>query len=204
MVRHYVYIWENVNNAKRYVGLGRGRRAFDHFMPSRQNSLFGRAVRKHGDKSFRLVYLEPHLTREEACKAEIWWIAALQTQKPGGYNLTTGGDGRSAPLSPLEKERRTAFLKANPIHLGHKHSEGAREKMVTSHAIRRASKPRCCEPECFKPARGKHSFCAQHQLREEKRCKRAELRAQGLSSRGRSLSLPKRGPDKRPRKRSLT
>lgn len=88
----YVYCWTNELNGKRYVGMGRGRRAERHREPS-SKSLVSAAMRKYGISAFALEYLRTGLTPLEAQAIEIAEIARLNSMRPAGYNLTAGGEG---------------------------------------------------------------------------------------------------------------
>ena len=57
------------------------------------DSLLGRAIRKYGREHFRCEILKHCASKAEMDAWEKFFIAALKTKKPYGYNLTDGGEG---------------------------------------------------------------------------------------------------------------
>ena len=58
-----------------------------------KKSLIGRAIRKYGKKNFRYGVIKSCVSKAELDTWEKFFIAALKTKKPFGYNMTDGGEG---------------------------------------------------------------------------------------------------------------
>lgn len=82
---------------------------------------FYNAIKKYGWENFKHEILEENLTREEAQKAEKFYIKEFNTLSPNGYNLTTGGDLPQFSLETLKKMSES--------HKGKKCSKQTRENM---------------------------------------------------------------------------
>lgn len=98
-------------SGKRYVGLskhGLAERWRQHVESAAYGSdyLIHRAIRKYGAGSFRASLLSVCDTAEGASSAERYWIKALGTAAPSGYNATLGGEGTTD--SPALHEKRCA------------------------------------------------------------------------------------------------
>lgn len=93
----YVYRWTHLDSGRAYIGKGKGKRAWGHLRPSSLKSgyYFHNALLKFGVDRFRLDFLAEGLTEAEALAAEVRFIAEQNTKRPGGFNLTRGGDGVS-------------------------------------------------------------------------------------------------------------
>jgi hypothetical protein len=95
----YVYVWQNLNDGKQYVGVGSGFRALMH-AASAGSGLLSVAMANEGIGVFRLRLEAVRLTKAEAHQRERELIAHLKSTHPAGYNRPTGlyGNGRgSAP-----------------------------------------------------------------------------------------------------------
>lgn len=118
-------------SGKQYVGIASGgwrSRWRSHVFEARRGSALPlhRAINKYGPEAFQHQVLEQCGTREDAEAAEKFWILALGTKTPAGYNATDGGEG----VVGLSSEARARMRRA---HLG---------KAVSSETIARMSKPR--------------------------------------------------------------
>ncbi len=84
-------------NGKSYVGQTKSwkRRMRGHKCGSKRDDghLIKRAIRKHGWANVQVNVLE-RVVVSKLNAAEVKWIARLGTLKPGGYNLTPGGDAQ--------------------------------------------------------------------------------------------------------------
>jgi len=111
---HYVYMWENLVNGKRYIGKGQGERAVRHLRDAQRGKgrLLAKALHKYGTASFRLTYLASGLSHEETLALEIRHIAEQNTVWPSGYNITKGGEGRQGPFSDETRARMSLAQKA--------------------------------------------------------------------------------------------
>ena len=82
-----------------YVGLdknGSDRVRFRDHIKRRNSKKFNypirNAIAKYGKENMKFEITEDGLTREEAQVRECFWIKELNTMKPNGYNLTSGGE----------------------------------------------------------------------------------------------------------------
>ena len=81
------------------------------------------AIRKYGRDSVRIEILAQGISWEESAIAEVEWVARLGTVKPGGYNLTKGGEGVSDPTGEVGAKISRALR-------GRKVPESVRVKMA--------------------------------------------------------------------------
>jgi group I intron endonuclease len=94
----YVYLIENRNNSKKYVGITKHsieERFAGHKSESRvnQSRRLYQAMNKHGVESFTCVLIE-ECGDENVFERERYWIAFYKSnQYQFGYNMTTGGEG---------------------------------------------------------------------------------------------------------------
>ena len=107
-------------NGKQYVGKTKQkleRRISQHKYDSKKGSIsLGAAIRKYGWENFSVEVLEvcPVAMLNER---EKFWIAALNSKSPNGYNLTDGGDGgRGVSPSAETRAKLSAALKGRPAH----------------------------------------------------------------------------------------
>lgn len=94
-----VYVITNSKNGKQYVGVttrGHKNRFANHVWHSRKNSgncsALYLAMRKHGADCFSVELIESCRDFEHMNERERYWIKAMGTTSPNGYNLTDGGD----------------------------------------------------------------------------------------------------------------
>ena len=95
-----VYLIQNLVNGKRYVGQTtktvKGR--FEGHARCKK-TLIGKAIRKYGKKNFRYGIIKTCATKAELDYWEKYFIAALKSKVPYGYNIADGGDYAHAPQS---------------------------------------------------------------------------------------------------------
>lgn len=123
-IGYVVYCHTNGNNAKKYVGLtsiyegfspiqAMTRRWTTHLQSVRrgkEDTLFIRAIRKHGIDVWDHEVLEVMSTVKGVKRAEVLWIAQRKSfafdPDGWGYNMTRGGDGfLGMPKTPIWKKR---------------------------------------------------------------------------------------------------
>ena len=101
MNNYVIYIHTNKFNNKRYVGMTinterRWRNDGIEYKPSseRNQRPFWNAIEKYGWENFEHEIVEEHLTFEEACEKEKYYIELYNTRDRNfGYNVAEGGNG---------------------------------------------------------------------------------------------------------------
>jgi len=150
-----IYSIYNKLNGKLYIGKASyyNKRISEHLCyfrkGSHQNTYMQRAYNKNKD-SFIYSIVEACPT-EDLIEREIFWIKFLNTtDRSKGYNLTDGGEGClgrvvteetiekirnsnvkffNSDKGILEKERRSKFLKDNPVMAGRKRTQKWKDKV---------------------------------------------------------------------------
>jgi len=134
----FVYLTENLINGKQYVGQTK-KTDTDYFG---SGLLMMRAIKKYGRKNFKRETLIECSSQEELDEQEIFWIQALNTLQPNGYNIENGGNGIDK-ISKKSKEKMSEAQKRiwkDPLerqkkinsHRGKKHSEKTKRKISES------------------------------------------------------------------------
>ena len=93
-------------NGKKYIGQTwhEAKRRWDHRSMSGRDSVFHRAIKKHGKDSFLYEILHSGIaTQDELNALECQEIARYNTISPNGYNLTIGGEGGKHHETTVEK-----------------------------------------------------------------------------------------------------
>ena len=96
MIVGVIYLITCLINGKKYVGQTTQplkKRIAQHKC---SDLYIDRAIRKYGWKNFKVEVIEECYTVEQLNAREIFWIAALNTKVPNGYNQTDGGEGNLA------------------------------------------------------------------------------------------------------------
>ena len=97
-----VYKTTNLINGKIYVGYDT-KNDLDYFGSGKY---YLRAEKKYGKENFRKAMIDFDENFEALCKKEIFWIDFYDSRNPSiGYNITKGGEGRSAPMSEEHKQK---------------------------------------------------------------------------------------------------
>ena len=99
---YYVYVHTNKSNGKKYFGITnnistRWGHNGNQYIDSSCRA-FGNAVKKYGWDGFTHEILHSHISRDEACRLEKYYISEFKTNiyrhgNKYGYNLTDGGEG---------------------------------------------------------------------------------------------------------------
>ena len=106
-----VYIATNYKNGKSYVGqtgMSLRKRFYKHTHDAKNasDSLFHRAIRKHGMESFDVQTVSTAVNQSQLNNLEKVWVILLQSDNPlYGYNLTAGGEGGAATPEIRQKMR---------------------------------------------------------------------------------------------------
>lgn len=163
-----IYIVECIVNGKVYVGQtskGIQHRWQRHVRSAMINgdTLFCRAIRKHGPEAFKPELLERCESLQQANEREIHWIRVLNAFGEGGYNTTEGGGGCAGYIhSKVTKHRISEALKGRTFserhrqnlsraHTGRRHTEEAKQR------CRLAAQQRTCPSGCT---------CGRHKQRQ--------------------------------------
>lgn len=94
-----IYIIENINNGKKYVGqtcVGHLKRWYWHCNLAKNNgtTVMSCAIRKYGPEGFTISLAHAGLSKKQADDKERQLISILRTQdREYGYNCTEGGEG---------------------------------------------------------------------------------------------------------------
>lgn len=196
-----IYRATNKINGMIYIGqtvLTLKERKKSHLDASRlknQTAYFPLAVRKYGLDSFLWEEIDSAENMEELNSKEQKWIKELNSVKPNGYNLTSGGrqgghlsDYTKELLSKLNKER----YKTSPHPFtGRKHSEDTKEKISKARTglkqgphspehrekigksqkgIPKPHSPEWCENQRNKMTGRKHSEESKRKRRDQGKC----------------------------------
>lgn len=124
----FIYCIEHGKTRKQYIGQTHNPEARKqaHFSGSSNCVALTNAIKKYGSDQFEFILLERCGSQEELDAKEIYWIRALKTQIPYGYNLKAGGAGGG----PCTEETK---LKISLAHKGRKKSKEHVEKLRLSH-----------------------------------------------------------------------
>ena len=142
-----VYLIWNQINGKRYVG------KTIQTLPKRMNQhlhdnlYVDKAIRKYGIENFRYGVIKTCATKEELDECERYFIAALKSKSPYGYNLTDGGDGGTGrECSPETSAKLSAALRGekNPRY-GKKNTPEHQAKIVASHLGKKTPPETCAK-----------------------------------------------------------
>lgn len=123
-----VYCYTNKVNNKKYIGITK------RSLEERSNRTYGyqgstkfyNAIKKYGWNSFVPIILETNLTKEDACKKEIYYIELYKTRDSHyGYNISIGGD--CTALTPEIRKKISVALTGK--HL----SAETRKKLSIAH-----------------------------------------------------------------------
>lgn len=114
------YIGQTISSLRKRFG--------QHRWPSKkaENRMYiGRAIRKHGAKSFYVFVLDL-VSNDEKNEAEISTIARFQTLK-NGYNLTPGGETFEWTEEMRENARKAALKRLCPEEIEARRASGKRQ-----------------------------------------------------------------------------
>jgi group I intron endonuclease len=128
-----VYMVTNKVNGKSYIGQtikNLSIRKRNHITEAkRSNFYFHQALIKYSKDNFKWEILEYCDSKEELDEMEFHYIKQYNTFRPGGYNLTYGGDGCVGLI--VSKESRQKMSKARK---GRRMTETARQRLILNHA----------------------------------------------------------------------
>jgi group I intron endonuclease len=132
-----IYKITNLVNGMCYVGQSRdiNKRWIDHRRksPNLSNMYLHRAIRKYGLDKFKFEVIQ-ECEISQLNDLERKYIAVLNTQKPYGYNLESGGGaGKEVSQETIDK-LRSATLGANNPNYGKPKSDTTKRKLALSHS----------------------------------------------------------------------
>lgn len=122
-----IYLITNKVNGKQYVGQTihtLEERWANHCSKNSGCVALKRAIDKYGKNVFDKTVIDTASSRKELDEKEKFWIKALNTMSPNGYNLTTGGDRPHLSEESIEKIR--------VANTGRKHSDETRKNISQS------------------------------------------------------------------------
>jgi group I intron endonuclease len=169
---HCIYIHQNKNNLKIYVGYSSNVKERWRQTKLRAKQLnfvgydepFYKAIRRDGWNNFTHQIIEEFDNPSDALEAEQFWIEFFRSNrlkygKNYGYNLTNGGEapmlGKSAWNKGLLPEQHPAFGKPGTM-LGKTHSEETKQKI--SKALIGNPRLSCSKGKTWKLVGGKRTW----------------------------------------------
>ena len=128
---YMIYCLTNKVNGKRYIGITNNfhRRWSEH---QSTDSIIGRAIRKHGNFSFRINVLCSRLSIDVAKCLEGRLIDKMNTLKPNGYNVASGGEGGYARAGFSEAEKAEWSKKVSQANTGKTRTDETKQKLSDS------------------------------------------------------------------------
>lgn len=133
-----IYLATNKINGKRYIGVSTRQtmrlRIYQHKSDAicrHRKSRFHDAIRKYGFENFEWMEIFQCDDPREALAMEIFLISSERPE----YNISAGGEGRTAPLSESAKKKLIGNKNAigNKSRLGGCNSAEARKKISDNH-----------------------------------------------------------------------
>ncbi|MBR4152829.1 MAG: GIY-YIG nuclease family protein [Selenomonadaceae bacterium] len=120
-----VYLIWNLINGTRYVGQTTKtlKRRFDAHAAC-NTTLIGKAIQEYGKENFYCGVIVSCYSRAELDEKEKYFIAALKSKEPYGYNRTDGGEGFSG-----YKRKPEDIAKISAANTGKRHTEEHKAKI---------------------------------------------------------------------------
>jgi len=124
----WIYLITNTKNNKCYVGQTVSKRVEKRWSGHRRRpqGLLKLAFNKYGLESFKFETICELDDKEQLDEREILEIKNRDTVAPNGYNLEKGGTRNKKDVNPETR------LKMSVSHIGHKHTELAKQKIGQS------------------------------------------------------------------------
>lgn len=104
-----IYKITNKTNGKIYIGqtVGKLETRWKRHVRSKDDSIFHRAIRKHGAESFTVEKIDIACSIEELNEKEKYWIAHYDSlNRDKGYNMTAGGRSGAVDMKRTEATKQ--------------------------------------------------------------------------------------------------
>lgn len=181
-----VYLIWNMLNGKKYVGQTT-KTVEERFRQHKRckKGLIGKAIRKYGKEKFRYGVIVSCMSKAEMDEKEKFFIIALRSKNPFGYNQTDGGDG-AVGYTPTTEHRANISASLTGRHLSPEHRKNisasksgennpnyGKHRSEQTKAKLRLSKIGEKNPQYGKPApnRGKkHTEATKAKMRGKRHC----------------------------------
>jgi group I intron endonuclease len=126
-----IYKATNKINSKIYVG--QTTKKIEERMKShlkKCKTIFSKAINKHGFENFIFEIIDNATNKDELDEKEIYWIKELNSLTPNGYNISSGGQGKSKVCNDYVKELISLGLKNSEKWNKIKNSAEYKEKIM--------------------------------------------------------------------------
>lgn len=131
-----IYVIENQITGKMYVGQtskSSKTRWIEHYREKRCSAL-NNAIKKYGADAFSVRDIDTADTQEELDNKERFWIEALGTMAPNGYNLRSGG--RTGGVLSLDSRKKISETKkGKPLTFAQKEGIKNRNQRGENHPM---------------------------------------------------------------------
>lgn len=127
---HYIYLIVNKVNGKTYVGQRKSSKEWheDNYMGS--GKLLAKAKLKYGIENFEKFLIQHCYSKEEANKAEKFWIAEYRSRGKAEYNIAYGGEGFAGKHSEETKLKMSESMRGKNTWMKGRHlSEETKRKI---------------------------------------------------------------------------
>ena len=127
MIYGVVYLLWNTFNGKRYVGQTTKSVEERIMQHKRSDLVVDKAIQKYGIENFRYGVIKTCASKEELDYWERYYIVALKSKVPYGYNMTDGGEGTvGLKRTPEQRANISAARKGKKLSLEHRANIGAK------------------------------------------------------------------------------
>lgn len=122
-----IYLVWNTFNGKRYVGQTTKPLEMRIMQHKRSDLVVDKAIQKYGLENFRYGVIKTCASKEELDYWERYYIVALKSKVPYGYNMTDGGEGTIGyKFTPAQCANVSAARKGKKLSQEHRANIGAK------------------------------------------------------------------------------
>ena len=164
-----IYCLENTVTDKMYIGKTTNfKKRMRDYATGNGHGYIGKSINKHGWKNFSVMQVET-IPVEDLNDAEKFWIDFLDTIRPNGYNLRSGGEGGAHSPESRELMREAALRRVedgtNPFVVNNPARENAMRLMREGKHLFQTNNP---GPEVTRKRMedGTHQFLTNHPMRD--------------------------------------